>query len=96
MHEPATNIFALEASVGHWVRGIGVGIDVFGVLIIVLGIAWSTYRFVQRRMEESHYDAYKIRIGRSLLLGLEVNPGISCGVQEVGQESGEDDHYYQE
>jgi uncharacterized membrane protein len=72
MHEPATNVFALEASVGQWVRGVGVGIDVFGVLIIVVGIAWSTYRFLQRRMEESHYDAYKIRIGRSLLLGLEV------------------------
>jgi uncharacterized membrane protein len=72
MHETATNVFALEATVGHWVRGVGVGIDVFGVLIIVLGIAWSTYRFLQRRMEESYYDAYKIRIGRSLLLGLEV------------------------
>jgi uncharacterized membrane protein len=71
MHEPATNVFALEASIGHWVRGVGIGIDLFGVLIIVLGIAWSTYRFLQRRMEESHYDAYKIRIGRSLLLGLE-------------------------
>jgi hypothetical protein len=46
MHEPATNIVALEASVGQWVRGVGVGIDVFGVLIIVLGIAWSTYRFL--------------------------------------------------
>ena len=72
MHELAANVLAFEASVGHWVRGVGVGIDVFGVLIIVLGIAWSTYRFLQRRMEESYYDAYKIRIGRSLLLGLEV------------------------
>jgi uncharacterized membrane protein len=70
MHE--ANLSTLEAAVGHWVRSIGVGIDIFGVLIIVVGIAWSTYRFVQRRMEESHYDAYKIRIGRSLLLGLEV------------------------
>jgi uncharacterized membrane protein len=66
------NLSTLEAAVGHWVRSIGVGIDVFGVLIIVVGIAWSTYRFLQRRMEESYYDAYKIRIGRSLLLGLEV------------------------
>jgi uncharacterized membrane protein len=72
MNEPAANVLALEASVGHWVRGVGVGIDAFGVLIIVLGIAWSTYRFLQRRMEEGDYDAYKIRIGRSLLLGLEV------------------------
>jgi uncharacterized membrane protein len=72
MHEPATKVFALEAAVGQWVRTVGIGIDIFGVLIIVVGIAWSTYRFLQRRMEESHYDAYKIRIGRSLLLGLEV------------------------
>jgi uncharacterized membrane protein len=70
--EPPANVFALEASVGQWVRGVGVGIDAFGVLIIVLGIAWSTYRFLQRGMVESHYDAYQIGIGRSLLLGLEV------------------------
>ena len=72
MHEAAANLDALEAAVGHWVRIFGIGIDIFGVLIIVAGIAWSTYRFLQRRMEECHYGAYKIRIGRSLLLGLEV------------------------
>ena len=42
------------------------------LLVIVAGLAWSTYLFLRRRMAEEHYEAYKIRIGRSLLLGLEV------------------------
>ena len=41
-------------------------------LTVVLGIAWSTYRFVQHAQAEPRYEAYKIRIGRSLLLGLEI------------------------
>ena len=72
MHEALLNLSALEQVVGHWIRVIGVGIDVFGVLVIVIGIAWATYAFLLRRMAEQHYDVYKIRIGRSLLLGLEV------------------------
>lgn len=72
MHEPATNALAVEAAVGHWIRIIGSVIDLFGVLIIVAGIVWSTALFVRQHMAELHYDAYKIRIGRSLLLGLEV------------------------
>jgi uncharacterized membrane protein len=63
---------ALEASIGHWIRIVGSGIEIFGVLVIVLGIAWSTYLFLQRDRAEPRYDAYKIRIGRSLLLGLEI------------------------
>src|SRR5205823_6229191 len=36
------------------------------------GIGWSTYVYLRRRTGEQRYDDYKIRIGRSLLLGLEV------------------------
>ena len=36
------------------------------------GIAWSTYLCIHRRKHAEPYDEYKIRIGRSLLLGLEV------------------------
>jgi uncharacterized membrane protein len=32
----------------------------------------STYLFLRRQAAEGQYDTYKIRIGRSLLLGLEV------------------------
>jgi uncharacterized membrane protein len=60
----------VEATIGHWIRFSGIGI--FGVLVIVLGIVWSTYLFVHRRDTGPCYEAYKIRIGRSLLLGLEV------------------------
>ena len=63
---------AREVTIGHWIRFVGGGIEIFGVLVIVLGIAWSTYLFLHRRDTGPYYEAYKIRIGRSLLLGLEV------------------------
>ena len=69
---PAEHLSALDGMVSHWIRATGTGIEAFGVLVIVAGIAWSTYLFLQRRKAEQRYDAYKIRIGRSLLLGLEV------------------------
>jgi uncharacterized membrane protein len=72
MHEPATLLAAFEAAIGHWIRIVGSLIEIFGVLVIVLGIAWSTYLFVHRSAAEPYYETYKIRIGRSLLLGLEV------------------------
>jgi len=72
MHDAAERLIALDSMASHWIHIVGIGIESFGVLVIVAGIAWSTFRFSQRRMAEQHYDAYKIRIGRSLLLGLEV------------------------
>ena len=62
----------LEPLFDHSIRVVGSGIEIFGVLIIVAGIAWSTYRQLRRRISEQDSDVYKIRIGRSLLLGLEV------------------------
>ena len=57
---------------GHWIRFIGNCIEIFGVSIIVVGIVWSTYHYLHRRRHVWDYDGYKIHIGRSLLLGLEV------------------------
>ena len=54
------------------IRLVGSGIEIFGVLIIVTGIAWSTYVHFSRPMPGEDTEVYKIRIGRSLLLGLEV------------------------
>jgi len=56
----------------NWIRFVGDGIDIFGVVIIVIGIAWSTLRFLWQHVEALHFDQYKIRVGRSLLLGLEI------------------------
>lgn len=61
-----------EAIASHWTRLIGVGIESFGVAVIVIGIGWSTYVFVRDRMREKAYGIYKVRIGRTLLLGLEL------------------------
>lgn len=63
---------AFEATVSNSIHLVGVCIEIFGVFVIVAGIVWSTYLYVHWRNEPRHYDQYKIRIGRSLLLGLEV------------------------
>jgi uncharacterized membrane protein len=63
---------AIEAITSHWTRMIGIGIESFGVAVIVFGIGWSTYVFVRDRMCEEAYGVYKVRIGRTLLLGLEL------------------------
>ena len=62
----------LESLGDHAIRVVGSGIEFFGVLIIVVGIAWSTYVHLRRPMPGENTEVYKIRIGRSLLLGLEV------------------------
>ena len=62
----------LDAAVSYWIHIVGSGIEIFGVLVIVLGIGWATFLYVHQRMAEAHYATYKIRIGRALLLGLEV------------------------
>jgi uncharacterized membrane protein len=70
MMENAVKSF--EPSIDHLIRIIGSGIEIFGVLVIVTGIAWSTYRQLRQPISEQDADVFKIRIGRSLLLGLEV------------------------
>ena len=62
---------SLETVTSQWIHVVGVGIEVFGVFIIVAGIIWSS-RYIYGRGIVSRYDSYKISIGRSLLLGLEV------------------------
>ena len=62
----------LELLSDHIIPLVGSGIEIFGVLIIVTGITWSTYLHFRRPTPEEDTEVYKIRIGRSLLLGLEV------------------------
>ena len=73
MDEATTSAFkAVESLSDYPIRVVGSAIEIFGVFIIVIGIAWSTYVHLQRPMAGENTEVYKIRIGRSLLLGLEV------------------------
>jgi len=71
MNRAVDSTAAFELTTSQWIHLVGVGIEIFGVFIIVAGIVWSS-RLLFRREVSSHYDSYKISIGRSLLLGLEV------------------------
>ncbi len=62
---------SFETATSQWIHLVGVGIEIFGVFIIVAGIIWSG-RLLLGRETALRYDSYKISIGRSLLLGLEV------------------------
>jgi uncharacterized membrane protein len=70
--DEVTALKGLESLSDQGIRIVGSGIEIFGVLIIVTGIAWSTYVHLRRPMLGEDTEVYKIRIGRSLLLGLEV------------------------
>jgi uncharacterized membrane protein len=63
---------AFEATASSWIHVVGICIEIFGVLIIVAGIVWSTYLCVNWRTSIHPYDEYKIHVGHSLPLGLEV------------------------
>jgi uncharacterized membrane protein len=62
----------VDMAVSQWLKLVGLGIEVLAAAVIVIGLAWSTWLFLRRRMVEEQYDTYKIRVGRSLLLGLEI------------------------
>ena len=66
-----SSLSSFETVSSWWVHLAGVGIELFGIVIIVVGIIWSS-RNVYGRGVARRYDSYKISIGKSLLLGLEV------------------------
>jgi uncharacterized membrane protein len=72
MPNSAIEASAFEHAVTAWFSLVAYGIEAFGLLLIVIGIAYATLVFIRGKVPEQCYDAYKIRIGRSLLLGLEV------------------------
>jgi uncharacterized membrane protein len=60
--------------VAEWITAIGVGIEVFGVLVILVGIILASLNFIRASQTDftSRFRQYKIRLGQSLLLGLEI------------------------
>ena len=72
LEKTADALATIEGDVSHWIRFVGVAIDVFGVVIIVIGLAWATFAFLRRGRWSARYENYRVQVGRSLLLGLEV------------------------
>jgi uncharacterized membrane protein len=72
MHEAGAALAQLEAAASQGLRIVGLAIEVAAAAVIVAGLVWSSAAYVRKRMGEPQYESYKIRIGRSLLLGLEV------------------------
>lgn len=62
----------LNESVTRPIEAVGVAVDVAGVAVIVLGIVSAAVQFLRRPGVGGGYKAFKVRIGRSLLLGLEL------------------------
>ena len=62
----------LRLTINQWMEAIGTAIEIFGIAVIVIGIAWSTYSYLQRPAQQNGYNVYRVRIGHSLLLGLEI------------------------
>lgn len=60
---------------GEILELVGIALEVLGALVIVFGIVLATFRYLTRyynKPGQRPYFCYKIDIGLSLLLGLEI------------------------
>ncbi len=58
-----------------FIETIGKAIDALGVIVVVIGLAYATLAFARpsvRRSGLAAYRSYRQRIGRAILLGLEL------------------------
>ena len=60
----------VETVVLEGLRLVSLFFDVFGVVVIAVGILWAT--FIVLRNRRLDYERYRLRVGHSLLLGLEI------------------------
>lgn len=60
----------------EWIDTAALAIEILAVVIIVVAIFYATIRYLLRAVlhpvEGNHYQDLKIRLGRALLLGLEI------------------------
>ncbi len=60
----------------EWIDTAALAIEILAVVIIVAAIFYATIRYLLRAIlrpeERDHYQDLKIRLGRALLLGLEI------------------------
>jgi uncharacterized membrane protein len=72
---PAANADPLT----HLMEPVATALELFGVLVIVGGVAWATVRFLLRDLRSGDpvraYERYRANLGRGILLGLEILVG---------------------
>ena len=60
----------------QWIEFVSLGIELLAIAIIVAAIVYGTGRYLlestRRPPQAGAYEAYKVRLGKSLLLGLEI------------------------
>ena len=56
--------------VKEWIEIIGRGIELAGVLVIVVGALWASYNAL--KCPDKKYESFRMNLGRSILLGLEL------------------------
>jgi len=61
----------------YWIELISLGIEMIAVIIIVFAVLYGTFQFVYQSLlkqlaARERFRQYKSRLGRSLLLGLEI------------------------
>lgn len=62
----------MKRVVMNFIEPITVGIEVIGVLIMVLGAIYATWRYIFKKHEEgSSYRTFRHDLGKAILLGLE-------------------------
>jgi uncharacterized membrane protein len=65
-----------ESDVLTWIGYLAVALELFAAAVIVVGIAYGTVRYIVALLSPAQrataYRAYRIFIGKNLLLGLEV------------------------
>lgn len=68
----------IASGIGQLFEVIGLAFDVFGVLVILVGVVSASLRYFRQRMSvdamsrSTPYHRYKVEIGLALLLGLEI------------------------
>lgn len=61
----------LSVIMDPWIEALSNIIEIAGVAVIVGGILWATYAWLKQQ-EQNPYRQFRERVGRSLLLGLEI------------------------
>jgi uncharacterized membrane protein len=72
----ALNLYEITAVVSDWIELTAVTLEILAVGIIVVSISYTTAKYIYLRGKYSpldvHFEAHKITIGKTLLLGLEI------------------------